>query len=230
MKICVLGNSHVGSLKRAWDQVSYKWPDVELTFFAQRGDGLRGLSIADGRLVATNERLKSALEFTSGGHSDIDPNGFDSILIYGSGAMPAFQSDRFVSAAALKCSLEDLTYDTVSYSVLRKIRGLTDKFVWVGHDPLRARGVVDNSGNVKEYLSGINILNEKIYCPLNSRMVTQPIETIVNGKNTDAKYSAGSKRLSIGDAADGESHPEHDSLHMNDAFGKLWICQFLESL
>ena len=61
MKICVLGNSHIASLKNGWDRVGQKYPDIELVFFGARGAGLDGLELDGKALVAANDDLRHSL-------------------------------------------------------------------------------------------------------------------------------------------------------------------------
>ena len=61
MNICALGDSHVGSLKRGWGEIKGEYPKHEITFFAQRSDGLDGLIAHDGKLIANNEKLAKVL-------------------------------------------------------------------------------------------------------------------------------------------------------------------------
>src|SRR5690348_13119251 len=43
LKICVVGDSHVACLKKAWDEISAGHKGVAFTFFAARGNKLGGL-------------------------------------------------------------------------------------------------------------------------------------------------------------------------------------------
>ena len=58
---------------------------------------------------------------------------------------------------------------------------------------------------------------------LKAELIEQPLETIVNGGETHPQFSKGSKRLAIGDGFDDHPHPDEDNIHMNEAFGALWL-------
>ena len=229
MKICVLGNSHVGSLKRGWDTIKGDYPQHEITFFAQRSDGLEGLIAHDGKLIADNEKLAKALEFTSGGKKAIDPQEHDIFLIYGAGlTINLVAHDQFYSKAVIESSLNDLVSNTLSFSLLKRLRASTDKRIFIGHLPLLPAIEVVSAAFPVEYIARADLINEVTYHPLNAVLVRQPSSTIVNGKNTDPLFSKGSKALAVGDSGDNVLHAESDSDHMNDKFGEIWLEEFLQ--
>lgn len=229
MKICVMGNSHVGSLKRGWDEIKGDYPEHEITFFAQRSDGLEGLIAHDGKLIANNEKLAKALEFTSGGRKEIDPNDHDIFLIYGAGVNINWVADNhFYSNAVIESSLNDLVTNTLSFSLLKRLRALTDKPVFIGHLPLVPAMEVVSDAIPMDYIARVERINKITYHPLNAELVRQPSSTIVNGNNTHPDFSKGSKALAVGDSGDNVFHPESDNDHMNDKFGEIWLREFLE--
>ena len=79
--ICVLGNSHVGALKRAWDLMPEWHQEYNLVFFTARSNGLGGLFLIDNKLVPKTDRLKRTITYTSGGKSEIDIVEYDLFLI-----------------------------------------------------------------------------------------------------------------------------------------------------
>ena len=229
MKICVMGNSHVGSLKRGWDEIKADYGGHHVTFFAHRSDGLEGLIVQDGKLIPTNEKLATALEFTSGGRKDIDPEEYDVFVIYGAGLNIGFKKDDvFYSRAVVECSLNDLVSNTLSFTLLKRLRRLTGKPAFLGHLPLVPAGTISAETTPSDYLARVDLINEVVFRSLNAELVRQPLSTIVNGSNTHPDFSKGSKALAIGDSGDDVFHPESDSDHMNDQFGQIWLRDFLE--
>ena len=230
MKICIMGNSHVGSLKRGWDGIHVEYPEKEIVFFAHRANGLDGLIVHDGKLIPENEELAKAIEFTSGGKAEIDPVEYDVFVIYASGATVNFtQSGFFYSKAVIQRSLTDFVEDTLSYKLLKKLRTVTNKTIYIGHTPLAAAMQLLSTTKPADYIAKIRLINKVIYHPLNSELVLQPLKTIVNGNNTHPDFSKGSKRLAIGDGFDNEYHPEIDNAHMNDKFGEIWLREFFKN-
>ncbi|WP_198036700.1 hypothetical protein [Halomonas sp. GT] len=231
MKICVIGNSHVGALKRAWKSMPDRHSSATITFFASRGKSLEGLVADGGKLIPETEALKKSLEFTSGGKQLIDPDEYDIFLVYGLSARGLFISPkRHYSFAVLKQAAFDHVDGTLSFNLVRKIRELTEKTVFVGHNPLGAfRGVEFKVVEPEAYLFGLEVANDFVYSSIDSELVAQPSYTIVSGRFTHPSFSKGSKRLSIGDKFDDETHPENDYGHMNDEFGAAWLTSFLDN-
>ncbi len=229
MKICIIGNSHVGALKRAWD--ADPDPSLALEFFAARGARLRDLRVKRNRLAPKTWALKRAFKFTSAGQSRIEPDRYDCFLIYALQARPFLEKcENRYSRAVMQDALKDHVQNTISFDVLEKLRGVTDKKIYVGHNPLLAAdGKVENRVS-EEYTNGITELNRYVYNPANSEMIPQPYETIVNGHFTDQVYTKRSKRLSVGNRLDDRTHPEDDRTHMNEAFGRLWLNAFFERI
>lgn len=227
-KICIIGNSHVGSLKRGWDKIRNNYPDKKITFFAHRADGLNGLIPSDGKLIPNNEVLAKAIEFTSGGKKEIDPNEYDIFLIYGAGMSVNYINENFFySMDVITASLNDFIDQTLSFYLLKSIRLFTNKYIFIGHVPLEAKREKLFSRSPHDYIDKVEFINYNIYRQLNAELVMQPLETIVNGNNTNLNFSKGSKRLGIGDTLDDELHPEADLDHMNDNFGAIWLKEFL---
>jgi hypothetical protein len=228
MRICIMGDSHVGSLKRGWDNIYDVYPDKEIVFFAHRANGLNDLIVRDGKLVPNNGELAKALEFTARGKAEIDPVEYDVFIIYGVGANVNFTfNSLFYSKAVIRRSLNDFVENTLSFNLLKKLRAVTNKTIFIGHAPLRAAIQTLPDTKPADYLSRVRLINEVVYAPLHSELVLQPINTIVNGNSTHSDFSKGSKRLAVGDGYDNEFHPEDDNDHMNDIFGAIWLKEFM---
>lgn len=222
--VCVIGNSHVGALKRGWDRISRTRRNIELVFFCQRGMGLKGLNCEGSALVPDNDFLKRAIMFTSGGRDRIDVNEFDAIVLYALGANPFFRDEsRFLSKKVIKQALHDSLTQSLAFELLIKIREISGKTVYIGHTPLPAAQMAAVNQATDSYIHGMQLANDAVYSPMNAIMMTQPLETIVNGGRTDIRYSIGSKRLAVGDPLDDEAHADDDVVHMNEEFGELWL-------
>lgn len=223
--IAVLGNSHVGSLKLAWDQISDTYPDYELTYFASRQLGLSGLTVSGSCLTPTSDTLKREIAFTSGGLEKICPEDFDAIVLYALGASPYWRDPAaFFSERAERTALEDLNSSKLSFALLQKIRMISKKPCFIGHIPLRARRISDDSNDRSaEYALGIATLNEILYTPMQARMIRQPSETIIKVQATDLRFSKGSLSLNLGDKFSNIAHGDDDKGHMNTEFGGLWL-------
>lgn len=228
MKICILGNSHCASLKNAWSEISSKYPEVDLTFFASRSTGLADLKAENYQLVPNSEKLTKELIYTSGGYDKVEVKEYDAFLVYGLGLkIPLL--DKHYSSNVIKESLRDLTSKTLNLNICMKIRGLTNKPVFSGHNPQAAMEYSsDIELNKINYEDIVNKINA-IWSDEDLIFLTQPSDTLVNGWNTDIKYSIGSTRLDVGDKIVSLEHPNADVNHMNKEFGVLWLDSFLKN-
>jgi hypothetical protein len=228
-RVCVLGDSHCGALKRAWDRMASRHAGVMITFFCQRALGLSGLIVAGEELVPDSQELADTLRFTSEGKDRVVPRDYDVFLIYGLGAIVgSFCSDTFYSRAVVTAALRDLVHPSLSFILLMRLRQLSDKPVFVGHPPLPLAGNVatDRCGSTA-YPDRIRLMNLLLYEPLRTRLLPQPPVTIARGEFTDARFSRGSRRLAVGSHDDDELHSDDDNVHMNDEFGSIWMTEFL---
>lgn len=231
MKLVIIGNSHIGSLRRAWEEISGNYPSVEIVFFGSKRDTLKHMKVQGRKIVPTDNIVLKSISFVSGGRSSIDPAEFDVALIYGAQAEPFFfPVNSFYSSQVIRRTMEDLARGRVHFKLANMIRRLSDMPVYIGHTPLRAARKRPRDQSLDSYTRGLALLNEVVFAPMSVRMVSQPLETIVNGNGTDMKYTVGSRRLAVGNAGDDELHSEKDRYHMNEEFGKLWLEKFFSEL
>ena len=140
IRLCVLGNSHVGALKRAADEVCLQNPDLRLGFFAARSNQTRDMTIRDGRYCPTSPALADQLALTSGGQRDIDPAQWDAFLIYGFGGRRR-QGDtpcRFSKALRQTVALERIR-NSLLPAHARALRSLSDAPIFAALAPLAAQ-------------------------------------------------------------------------------------------
>lgn len=81
MKLCIVGNSHIGALKRGWVEES----GIEATFFGAGGNLLRRLTLENASLVLNDEVGHASFVHTSGGIGRITPAEYDAFLVVGAG-------------------------------------------------------------------------------------------------------------------------------------------------
>ncbi|MEM7213092.1 MAG: hypothetical protein AAF479_14585 [Pseudomonadota bacterium] len=83
LKLCVLGNSHLASMKSGWDQIETQYTDMVLTFFGAPKAMMDDLSLDGNSLVPGNEKLKGKLKMFSDGSESIDLDAYDAFVING---------------------------------------------------------------------------------------------------------------------------------------------------
>lgn len=235
MKLAIIGNSHIGSLKGGWDALSSHYPDVETTFFGARRGGLSFIKAEGEKLVPTESWVRDSIRFTSGGREEIVPAEFDSILIYACNT-PAFflPSRRFYSTQVLTRAIEALKLrqgkNRLYVDLMQLVRPRFAGQLFIGHTPLSGADPKPTRWSTAPFVRGQKVFNEFLFLPAGASLISQPVETIVNGKFTDTKYSRGSTRLAVGDRLDGRVHDSTDKVHMNDEFGTLWLHKFFREI
>ena len=161
MRICVLGNSHVASIKKAWDMMSQDYPDYEFMFFASRGIGLSKLKAEDGKLLPGDDSLRANLAFTSGSNGEIDPSDFDVFLVYGANCRPYFKTETFYSQTVLQASVEDYTQNSLAINLIKLLRQVTEKKIFLGHNPLQGAPLSDKKSQSREnYFRCCDFINQ----------------------------------------------------------------------
>ena len=222
MKICVIGNSHVGCLKLGWDLVRAEFPGVALTFFAARGRMMRGLEVDDGKLVARNAELKSHMAFTSGGVHEILPQDYDGFVMYGLAlSLPRLQSG--VSMALRRAAAADFLRNTLMFNSFAKLRSVTDKMIWVGPAPMETAHGDRYDHPMLGYPSLIADLQSILDDPM-ATVLGQPQDTVLPTLTTLPQFGGGALRLPTPKvvAANVAVAPD-DTKHMNAEFGALWL-------
>lgn len=227
-RICVLGNSHVASLKEAWDQLAKQHTAFDLTFFAARQNQLSDLVRQNNLLVPTNERLAAALAYTSGGRDCIDLDAYDAFLFYGLGLkLPRLSSD--LSIAVRQSCCHDALAGSLNASIASRVHAYTDKPIYAGHEPQWAfREIERLSAAFLGYEAAFDIMKSEAR-HRGILLLPQPHETLVDGWGTRHEFSHGSKRLDVGDEISNELHRPRERQHMNGAFGRLYLQHAFET-
>lgn len=231
IRVCVIGNSHVATIKEGWDKIASARPDISLTFFASRRRRILELVADNGKLQPGNSDLMSEISITSGGKTSVDPDEYDVFLIYGLNNFWG-NGDLKVrySQAVWRAWLGDKERNSPAFFVAGLLREITDKPLYMGHNPMKAFAPDDRPVSVLTYDEHIAFLNDEVYQTLPATMIGQPTETICYGVATERKYAIGSKRLKVGFVDDMKNHDEGDIGHMNADFGQLWLEAFLKAL
>jgi len=222
MRVCVLGNSHVGCLKQGWDLMREAYPNVDLTFFAARSDGLSGLYLSAGALKARGALLVDSIRHTSGGLDCIKGEDYDVFFLHGLNfSFP--RCDYLLSSAVRSDLLKDVWRSSLNYKVGLLVKSMTSFPVYIGHNPQVSsrREILENSGKYTYadlYVHMGNIIRDDGF-----ELISQPESTIVNNWNTSLSFSIGSSRLDVGDENSNDEHPPSDLRHMNAAFGRLYL-------
>ena len=87
MRVCVIGNSHIASLKLGWDACVAEdpaaWSDVKPTFFGAPSDGMRHVNLQDGSIVPRRKDIAEHFQRMSGGQDRIRLADYDAFFLVG---------------------------------------------------------------------------------------------------------------------------------------------------
>jgi len=229
MKICVLGASHMATIHAGWKLACDEYPRISMTFFGRFGPSMNGLFEKNGKLYTDDEKLAATFRFLTGGLDVIDPDEYDLFLLYGMEASTNFvEMDRYYSSQVKQKALDDLIDGTMSHGLLKKLLSITDKPVYITHNPLIAAEEVVFDGELECYLAGLDILRKEYSDAYGVTFVGQPSSTIVNGRNTHPMHSLGAPRLSR-PGKENILYDDTDRFHMNPEFGRLWLKDFFDN-
>lgn len=234
MKICVIGNSHSGAIAEAWNAISGKWGNVDITFFAFPAMKAKQLVAKDGVLVARRQDARRMMRFSSGGLSKIVPGDYERILAYGMvKPPPADVSDIPLSAAVRDAAVADRASGSLATLVLSQIRKVSRIPVDVAPAPYIAANADDAPEWSRSDADELALM-QGVFNRLEVRLIGQPLETMVSSKSraTLRRYSEGSSRLSTParSKVGGVSHGDQEVRHMNRQYGEIWLRQYLSNL
>lgn len=220
----MIGNSHIGCIKLGWDEVANDFPDTDLRFFASAGDRLREMEVRDSMLAAPNGSLLFERIFeTSGGKSEIVPSEYDAFFIIG--GWKIWRLDNRTSSAVLKLYANETITGAMCCDIAFKIRSMTDKPIFVGHNPLKALPAGTVAKFEKNAMPYRRIVTEaeKAVSDGDIKVVRQPEETRSSEFSTLEVYAKGSRRL-----RGKHEHPDRELSHMNSQYGRIYTSALLK--
>lgn len=230
MKICILGNSHVGSLKRGWDIIHADHQEHQITFFASRADGMANLRLENQALVPCTPQLLNDILYTSGGMKEVSLLAYDVYFLYGLGFTLPTMDSRLSSEVMMHQCLDNFGCSLI-FKIAEQIRSISASPIFIGHRPQAAlTGISEPRPNSLDYEAVFSHMSNAVGAS-NAVLVEQPLMTLAeNVWNTKMEYSSGSTVLDVGDEYSNQPHPPTDVLHMNDIFGRLYLQNFLSFL
>lgn len=247
MKVCLIGNSHLATLKRAWD-LREKRSGLELTFFGAASQTTKTVEdIGDGRLMSADPRVRERFRMTSG-REYIDVGAYDVFAFVGVGLEFRQYQSRFhkqvlfqhaklrprhnlVSAAAHEQAIRDTFATRPAVHMATAIRSYADKPIVLVHSPCPAETIVgqktfeviakDKSDPFLRALYELYLNNAQLMTESRGwSYLPQPPETLFGPGLTLEAYSQNSR--DVGWTADTKGPPTRgDDWHMNAAYGTL---------
>lgn len=230
LRLGILSNSHAAALKLGWDLLTPKPEGLSVTFFgiaARLFEGVKPDPVTR-RLIPETEALQDWLAMTSGGLRSIAVDDYDVFLVYGLFfTLPRL--DRRMSSAVAAAAVRGALEDSLAWTMVTRLRSLTDKPIFLGPEPLPADAALAAQGHrpaVSQPRPHGEICRLFEQRPLQHevRFFWQPEDTIGPGLTTLEVFSKGSLRLGGGE------HKKHDTRHVNAACGARIMQRLVDRL
>jgi hypothetical protein len=228
-RICFIGDSHLGSIRRAWDPAR-----TDATFFALPGKGIARLNVNDGALSSDAPEIVRYLTLVSGGLDRIDGT-YDVYVLHAmhlgiAVALTTLREMRGAGSPAVilgtqdfRAALRNSFENSIAVTTLHKLRQITDAPAIVSPVPLLPTQFVWLRERLVELkiagsLARLFVEECTALCRnLGAKFVPQPLETLdSDGLATKAEYTKNAARFSARAA-------EGDTLHMNAQYGAAVI-------
>lgn len=229
MNICVIGNSHAGALKAAWDKEAGAW-QAQLTFFASPGLNSALLEERDGVYVASKDKIRRFFNVTSGGKEEIDPSHYDAFVIAGVHFSFPLLRPR-LSRQVRKAVISDMFDSSDSFSFLEIIRKKSSGPIVISPRPLypHVNDAATDENSLERFEETIETMNE-VGDGLQALFAPPPVEALsICRRFTKPEYLTGADTLNGGKHKD-ESNIRARNPHGNADYGSLVLREIFKKL
>ena len=253
MKICLMGNSHLGAMKLGWDALAEACPGVTADFFALGRDTYKHTVLRDGAIVPVKPELVEKLKMFSGGADSIPVGDYDAFAICGLAAgmnrvLRYLQNhaiagemtgrSQVVSYGMVQAAWDEYYRSTPMPHLVDMIRQVSDRPVILVMRPMISSSVLEEGSARTRFYEELIAAGEGPYAsdllerlmaphlPGATVCLRQPGETTVAGVLTRKEFSVGSTTL----RDQSLEHDEDDISHMNAEYGAICMAQVLDAL
>jgi len=218
-KICIIGNSHIGCIKKGIDFHKDIHPsDLTIDMFGSRGDTLKCLQFSEGKLFPDIKEVRDMMSITSGGKKEIDLAIYNAFVLIGL-RFHIPRIDNRLSEKVHKSCLIDLFNNSLAKEVCDLIRLGSSSPIWILPSPLN----IYEDGLDTTHIAPANKHIKKltsIYKNEDISFSLQPEETIEKGCFTARSFDVGLKKGYFGEPHLGIDYGEKYSKHA--IFGKVY--------
>lgn len=212
-RLCVFGDSHIGSLRKALDAGLIKSAGFEIEFWGATGPQFRQIDIIDGVVRPTSPQAAEMVAQVNGqGREALEPGDFDIYLFFGARLrmadfMPPYlqrlrDPQNGISAAVLQAGARGFLADRRMARIARNFGTSGKSRVFFAPAPLWTWGIQDNAAAQKladDYPLAVDAgktdrdmiwaVFQQIFEPDGVTLLRQPEETVTRGIFTDPKYA-----------------------------------------
>jgi hypothetical protein len=237
--VCVLGNSHLASARRAWPVVKDRYPQLQVTFFGGPGKTIGDVKLVEGALVPDNDRSTVLIEKVSG-RREVVISDYTAFCVVGSGLRPSAaaelateystQPDRgrpLISPAMFASLLSSILDRSIGMRLARLIRSHSNSPLFLVGQPYPIATILDEVDDPqigpvarrwKAALSDGPVLDrlytkamEGLAKSVGATFIRQPANTIEQSILTVSAYRLDHEK------------ERKDFAHTNEAYGELVI-------
>ena len=218
-RVCVIGNSFVGALRRAYADRQLT-EGFEFSFFANGGDSFRRLTFEGPRLTGYFKHFGASP----------DMRDYDYFLVYADAPMPMDRLDverglstgRF-SAQVRAAALRGWRDQFHSFAIVSSLHAISDKPILLHSGNVH---IDENVGSLADNQAAAAFMEAMIAPAI---YVSFPSEIFLPDGSPDLKFYTGSLDI-LGQEPDREKLPAHHTVHLNLAGGTLVLKNILAKL
>lgn len=231
--LCIFGDSHIGSVRRALDAGLVRLDGYEVEFWGAAGPLFRQIDIKNGVVRPIGQEAAEAVAMVNAkGRTSLAPSDFDCFVFYGARLRSAefmlpylhYMRDphRAVSHDVMQAAAAQFLVSCRAVRIARSFAASGKARVYFAPAPLMTDGVLDQTAPgmplalypcaaaaTAEDRAQIWGMFTRILASDGITLIAQPDETVVNGAFTDARFAIDGAQAS-GDA--GHKSPEFAAL------------------
>ncbi|WP_424940030.1 hypothetical protein [Aliiroseovarius sp. S253] len=229
IRLCVIGNSHVGALKLAWSALNSEYPDIEITFFASPGKSVRKLKARGSKILPVSPKAARSFRITSEVGNRINVKQYDAFLCYGTLPWRPIVESNFSRAFSIEAASGVIQRAILTHH-LKLLNERTQKPIFASTAPLPTQVYREKGELLIPADEFRETIQERYASAYGVELIWQPEETLVEGGfATRDEFSTNSLRLESS-LMPNNTHPEADIEHMNQSYGEAWLRAFLPRL
>lgn len=228
MKICLIGNSHIACVKKAWDSLSSNYHSDSITFFGSHADTLLNTKGKNNKLIPTNEQVQNSFKITSNGHTEIDFTLFDICLIHG--ILPPLRgwynlSEDFKKNITYSQDFINLcikNYNPIIKHLINEITSCTTIPTLFTPKPNPAIPKSTKLISNEDFMYTCQFMTSG-FNNLGLHYLPQPEETLLNFSSTKNEYNKNGLGLGRVPTKEAKLAPPENNRHMNQLYGEVYL-------
>lgn len=253
MKLCFVGNSHLGAIYRAWKLVRKEYPSINIDLFIERSTGVNPLKIISGSEEGEHITRLEQILVIKDDPIDVDVYDYFFVFALGLSIVPVMhlykhcradghaqsEGTRLVSNECFHAAAMGALMGSKAISLARAVREHSAKPIYVVAQARPSEYVLDPSeGTVSSYASAVAMRDDSslnstyveaaqaVCGPLGATLIDQPEETLNGSLFTHGRFGVADPR----DCGEGSSYSIGDWWHMNDRYGLASLSHALKHL